>query len=270
MQIFSGCHSQGGTPLSLRGTPHASLPRGELGRAGRRVPAEPADGTPLSAAGGAPSTPARGGGANPHHQPLPGQSPVGFPSPGSSRHGESPGAGVHSPRSNGGDPESPGGGGGGGGGEGVAMDNTVRRTSSATPPFTRSYLLHSFPPPLAQVIWGTNVNVADAMERFRSFIVHYGKESDPAVATASASSGSGGDSDSGDDLGRGDGSRQPVVVGRGLYLRALEAIRSTQKLNLAVDCQHLASFPQCRRLYAQLVQYPQEIVPIMDLVVHQL
>ena len=63
----------------------------------------------------------------------------------------------------------------------------------------------------------------------------------------------------------------PIVVGgAGLYLRALEAIRSTQKLNLAVDCQHLASFPQCGRLYAQLVQYPQEIVPIMDLVVHQL
>ena len=35
------------------------------------------------------------------------------------------------------------------------------------------------------------------------------------------------------------------------------------------NSQNLWSFLPTRRLYEQLVRYPQEIVPIMDLVVHQ-
>lgn len=55
----------------------------------------------------------------------------------------------------------------------------------------------------------------------------------------------------------------------GLYYRQLASIRETQVLNMNVNCQHLSNFPLSRRLYYQLVRYPQEIVPIMDLVAHQ-
>jgi DNA replication licensing factor MCM4 len=52
----------------------------------------------------------------------------------------------------------------------------------------------------------------------------------------------------------------------GLYARALIGIRTTGMLNLEINCQHMGSHPTTRKLYHQLVQYPQEIVPIMDLV----
>jgi hypothetical protein len=32
------------------------------------------------------------------------------------------------------------------------------------------------------VIWGTNVNVTDAMERFRDFVLEFGKADDPSIA----------------------------------------------------------------------------------------
>ena len=54
-----------------------------------------------------------------------------------------------------------------------------------------------------------------------------------------------------------------------LYARQLEAIRQTQVYKMNINCQHLAMHPGCRTLYQQLIRYPQEIVPIMDLVVHQ-
>ncbi len=40
-------------------------------------------------------------------------------------------------------------------------------------------------------------------------------------------------------------------------------------LNINIDCQKLYEFPRTRQLYQQLVRYPQEIIPVMDLVVHR-
>ena len=51
-----------------------------------------------------------------------------------------------------------------------------------------------------------------------------------------------------------------------MYARALIGVRTTGQLNLAINCQHMGSYTATRKLYHQLVQYPQEIVPIMDLV----
>lgn len=75
-----------------------------------------------------------------------------------------------------------------------------------------------------------------AMNDFRNFLVNFGKVGDE----------------------------------KGVYHRALDDIATTQKYNLGINCQELALFRGCSQLYAQLVSFPQEVVPIMDLAVHQL
>jgi DNA replication licensing factor MCM4 len=87
------------------------------------------------------------------------------------------------------------------------------------------------------VIWGTNVNVNDAMEKFRRFLVEYQQS--------------------------GEESQEPY------YLRVLAQINEAQLSMLNIDCQQLYDFVPSRKLYSQLVHYPQEVIPIMDLVVHQ-
>jgi DNA replication licensing factor MCM4 len=101
----------------------------------------------------------------------------------------------------------------------------------------------------------SQVNVQDAMTRFRTFVLTFNLGGDD-------------DDEEEDDGDEEDGKESKRRLG--LYARALQGIHVTQELNLAVNCEHLATFPTCRKLYNQLVQYPQEIVPVMDLVVHQL
>jgi len=87
------------------------------------------------------------------------------------------------------------------------------------------------------VIWGTNVNVDVVAERFRQFLITF--------------------------LPEGDHNDEP------LYLRKLAEIRRTQVFSLSIDCRHIYAFPPTRKLYNQLIAYPQEIVPVMDLVVNE-
>ena len=86
------------------------------------------------------------------------------------------------------------------------------------------------------VIWGTTVSVDDVFNRFRRFIRDF---VDPSV------------------------SDEP------LYLQKLDELIQTGPLNLNIDCAHLSSWPATRRLYRQLLSYPQEIIPLMDLVVNK-
>lgn len=97
------------------------------------------------------------------------------------------------------------------------------------------------------VIWGTNINVPDTMSRFKRFICEFKIEYE--------------DDDSDDDMM--DDETVPY------YIKRLNEIKISQVMNLNVDCKHLWEFPDTQKLYFQLVNYPQEIVPIMDLVVHQ-
>ena len=43
----------------------------------------------------------------------------------------------------------------------------------------------------------------------------------------------------------------------------------TGDMLLNLNCSHLKSFPGTRAFYQQLKQYPQELIPIMDRVVHE-
>jgi DNA replication licensing factor MCM4 len=91
------------------------------------------------------------------------------------------------------------------------------------------------------VIWGTDVSVDDVVTRFKRFIT---------VFTLPDAAGSRLDA-------------EPY------YMQKLDEIILTNTLNLNIDCQHLRDFGYTRRLYSQLLQYPQEIIPLMDLVVNQ-
>ena len=92
------------------------------------------------------------------------------------------------------------------------------------------------------VIWGTTINVNDTMTAFRRFLHEFeGSQSQEDVPEMS----------------------EPY------YMRVLAEIKVSQVYNINIDCKNLYNFHPTRRLYKQLLQYPQEIIPIMDLVVHQ-
>ena len=41
-------------------------------------------------------------------------------------------------------------------------------------------------------------------------------------------------------------------------------MKSINSINLNLDCQNLLAYPASEKLYKLLVQYPQEIIPILD------
>lgn len=55
-----------------------------------------------------------------------------------------------------------------------------------------------------------------------------------------------------------------------LYLTYLRTMRITQQTNLNLDAINVLSYPPTKKLYHQLVAYPQEIIPIMDQVLKDL
>eukprot|EP01028_Stygiella_incarcerata_P006150 TRINITY_DN2513_c0_g1_i4.p1 TRINITY_DN2513_c0_g1~~TRINITY_DN2513_c0_g1_i4.p1 ORF type:complete len:751 (+),score=205.90 TRINITY_DN2513_c0_g1_i4:55-2307(+) len=87
------------------------------------------------------------------------------------------------------------------------------------------------------LIWGTNVNVDDSSRRFRNFLTNFRK---PGSSEES----------------------EPF------YVQLIKDLHSTSSVNLNVDCRNLKEFDD--GLCGQLLSYPQEIIPIMDLVVGQL
>ena len=93
------------------------------------------------------------------------------------------------------------------------------------------------------VIWGTTINVNDAMTSFRRFLHEF----------------EGRMTEDGDE----------IDMNEPYYMRVLAEIKVSQVYNINIDCGNLYNFRPTRRLYTQLCQYPQEIIPIMDLVVHQ-
>ncbi|KAH9968055.1 MCM2/3/5 family-domain-containing protein [Russula dissimulans] len=101
-----------------------------------------------------------------------------------------------------------------------------------------------------RAIWGTTVNLADTMKAFRDFI----KGFKPKYRVAHDRS-----------LGRPTKvASSPAVVEVLLYEGYLRRMRVTGEANLNLDCENLRAFPLSRKLYGQLVKYPQEVVPAMD------
>ena len=80
-------------------------------------------------------------------------------------------------------------------------------------------------------VWGTNVNVTDARQRFRRFLSNF-----------EAADGEAG--------------------GAPHYVQKLRDIAQTEDYSLNLDCAHLHAYDA--GLYKLLVLYPQEMIPIFD------
>ncbi|KAI9922300.1 hypothetical protein PsorP6_001218 [Peronosclerospora sorghi] len=86
------------------------------------------------------------------------------------------------------------------------------------------------------VVWGTNISVSESMEVFRTFVRQFRSE------TSSAQ-------------------EEPY------YVKALRKLALTQSLVLDLDTQHLRQFVGTRKLYNQLILFPQVLIRILDMVV---
>ncbi|KAG7202389.1 hypothetical protein KM043_018706 [Ampulex compressa] len=95
------------------------------------------------------------------------------------------------------------------------------------------------------VIWGTNVVVNRCKEQFKRFVLHF---IDPEAEN--------------DELPENMNLMEP------LYLQKLEEIHTLEEPYLNVNCAHLEIFDE--QLYRQLVCYPQEVIPTMDMAANEM
>lgn len=109
---------------------------------------------------------------------------------------------------------------------------------------------------LTRVIWGTNVSLSESMTSFTNFMrdfklkyrVSWDRDRGISVPTLSSP---------------GEGEQL-------LYENYLRTMRVTGHTNLNLDMMNLQAFPPTKKLYTQLIKYPQEIIPVMDQVLKDL
>jgi DNA replication licensing factor MCM4 len=118
-------------------------------------------------------------------------------------------------------------------------------------------------PGMVKYIWGTTISLQEAMNDFRTFLrdfkIKYRTRYNMDQAQAILDAG---------------GIAPPMMAlydvisaQRGevtLYQTYLHQLRQTGQTNLNLDALNLLAFPPTRRLYHQLANYPQEVIPIMD------
>lgn len=94
-----------------------------------------------------------------------------------------------------------------------------------------------------RVIWGTNVSISESMSSFRNFLTSFKRKYRMLLENVP--------------VARGEGEDNP-------YAEKLKQMQHLGLANLNLDVKDLQSFPPTKRLYHQLLNYPQEIVPIFD------
>ncbi|XP_026463702.1 DNA replication licensing factor MCM4-like [Ctenocephalides felis] len=95
------------------------------------------------------------------------------------------------------------------------------------------------------VIWGTNVVVNECKRKFKSFIERY-IDNTPEY----------------DERSEGMDLNEP------LYMQKLEEIKTLEEPFLNVNCAHLETFDAA--LYRQLLCYPQEVIPTLDMAINEM
>ncbi|XP_015586972.1 DNA replication licensing factor MCM4 [Cephus cinctus] len=98
---------------------------------------------------------------------------------------------------------------------------------------------------LQLVIWGTNVVVNRCKEQFKRFIQRF---IDPDAEN--------------DEL------PENLNLSEPLYLQKLDEIHTLEEPYLNINCAHLEAFDE--QLYRQLVCYPQEVIPTMDMAANEM
>jgi len=116
---------------------------------------------------------------------------------------------------------------------------------------------------MVKYIWGTTISLHEAMNDFRSFLRGFKIKYRAAYNTTQAKAiiESGGIAPPVMPLYDGLTSAQGEAV---LYERYLRQLRETAQTNLNLDAVNLLAYPPTKKLYHQLVNYPQEVIPIMD------
>lgn len=84
------------------------------------------------------------------------------------------------------------------------------------------------------IIWGTTIHVKTCYNSFRYFIENFRENNDFEA----------------------------------FYLRQIEALHRTNGRVMNLDCSHLHNYAPSRTLYKQLIQFPVEVIPILDMVIN--
>ncbi|XP_014245427.1 DNA replication licensing factor MCM4 [Cimex lectularius] len=123
----------------------------------------------------------------------------------------------------------------------VGQDQHIRQVNLSSEPDADSGD-SAFCPTL--VIWGTDVVVAKCKAKFQTFIKEFiGSYIDDISHTDSAQSGT-------------------------IYLKRLDTIQELEEPFLNVNCAHLEQYNM--ELYRQLICYPQEVIPALDMAANEL
>lgn len=93
-----------------------------------------------------------------------------------------------------------------------------------------------------RVIWGTNVSIQDCANAFRDFLMSFKMKYRKAM----------------------DGLQVDPEDLELFYVGQLNNMRDLGTTNLNLDAANLLAYPATRKLYYQLINYPQEVIPIMD------
>lgn len=115
-------------------------------------------------------------------------------------------------------------------------------------PSARDNFLTSVGGEQVRVIWGTNVSVEPTKEAFREFLRHFREQHRTTHKGGLALPGEG----------------EELV-----YKEKIKEMYRIGSRNLNLDASDLQAYPPAAKIYHQLILYPQEIIPIMDMVVKE-
>ena len=103
-----------------------------------------------------------------------------------------------------------------------------------------------------RVIWGTNIVISDTIAAFKSFLANFTLAHRFSAGSAEA------------------GDRNLLASDfEPLYPRLLRQLHDTEIRNLNLDVKNLEFYPLTVAVKQQLVQYPQEVIPLMDMVINE-
>ena len=133
-------------------------------------------------------------------------------------------------------------------GVGAGVGGMMRTPSVSTGSLQRDEDQMLMEDPETTFVWGTNVNIAEAQSRFRRFIANFQGMQARAVVRDFVEE---------DDLGQ--SPKYPDLI--------LDVIKRGEN-SIDLDCGDLYSYDE--ELYSQLISYPQEIVPLFDIVMNDI
>jgi DNA replication licensing factor MCM4 len=134
--------------------------------------------------------------------------------------------------------------------------NDLLQSSDHAAPTLSAQMVQSSEPDEIRAIWGTTVNLAETMALFRSFLTGFKPKYRVAHDRAL--------------------NLRPTVLPtpeageRLLYEEYLRRMRITGETNLNLDAVNMAAYPPSKKLFGQLIKYPQEVIPAMDQVLKDL